>query len=221
MGASSCLRSIQETLPNRPAHANPVQPNVSVAQFPPNAVSMKLLFTEATPDQVPYLAGSKQWQAYIFVNPQNQGPGAPRVIKTLRLLQVDVAVRDPRFANTTGWVFGTFIYDGRITGNDPYKKLRPVGVMWGNDPTLGPSQYQQGARTKQTRLNPVTKGIMRHYGWLGRLDGPVDNPKSSCFVLSFDCSNRNAGANGSTCRYAGGFASMDELVPEYRASADV
>jgi hypothetical protein len=97
----------------------------------------------------------------------------------LRLLQVDVAIRDPR-ASTTGWVFGTFIYDGRVAGNDPYKKLRPVGVMWGNDPSLGPNEYQHGARPKQTRLNPATRGIMQHYGWLGRLDGPVDNPKSSC-----------------------------------------
>jgi hypothetical protein len=52
--------------------------------------------------------------------------------------------------------------------------------MWGNDPTLGPAQYQQGARPVQTRLYQPSQAIMRHYGWLGRLNGPVDNPKSSC-----------------------------------------
>jgi hypothetical protein len=51
--------------------ANPTQPNVNVAQFPPNTVSRKLLFTEAASDQVTYLAGSKEWQAYVFANPQN------------------------------------------------------------------------------------------------------------------------------------------------------
>lgn len=81
--------------------ANATQPNAAVAKFPANTVSMKLLFTEATPDQVPFLAGSKEWQAYIFADPKNQGPGAPRVVKVLRLLQVDVAIRDSR-ATTTG-----------------------------------------------------------------------------------------------------------------------
>lgn len=159
---------------------NPMHPNATVAQFPPNTVSMKLLFTEATPDQVPFLAGSKEWQAYIYADPTHQGPGAPRVVKTLRLLQVDVAIRDPRASRTAGWVFGTFIFDGRVNNPNPYADLRPVGLMWGNDPTLGPVQYQQGARPQQTWLYPNTQAIMRHYGWLNRLDGPVDNPTSSC-----------------------------------------
>jgi len=160
--------------------SDPLKPNTAAVVFPPNTVSIKLLFTEGTPDQVPYLAGSKTWPAYVYVNPQNTGPGAPRVVKNLYLLQVDVAVRDPRANNTTGWVFGTFVYDGRNSGTDPFSKLRPVGLMWGNDPALGPAQYQQGARPAQTSLYKPTQTIMRHYGWLGRLDGPVDNPKSSC-----------------------------------------
>ena len=159
---------------------NPLNPNSSAAQFPPNAVSIKLLFTQATPDQVPFLAGSKEWQAYIYTDPTHQGPRAPRTVQTLRLLQVDVAVRDPRASTTAGWVFGTFIYDGRVGNQNPYANLRPVGLMWGNDPTLGLAQYQQGARPQQTWLYQPTQAIMRHYGWLGRLDGPVDNPKSSC-----------------------------------------
>jgi hypothetical protein len=159
---------------------NPTNPNASLAIFPPNTVSMKLLFTEATPDQVPFLAGSKEWQAYIYANPQNQGPQAPRVVKTLRLLQVDVAIRDPRSKDISGWVFGTFIFDGRVSGSDPYAKLRPVGLMWGNDPNFGPTQFQQGSKPQQTRLYQPVQSIMRHYGWLGRLNGPVDNPKSSC-----------------------------------------
>jgi hypothetical protein len=159
---------------------NGANPNLAAATFPPNTVSVKLLFTEATPDQVPFLTGSKEWQAYTYANPQNQGPQAPRVVKTLRLLQMDVAIRDPRGNTTTGWVFGTFIFDGRVNSPNPYAKLRPVGLMWGNDPGLGPTQSQQGGKPQQTWLYQNSAGIMRHYGWLGRLNGPVDNPKSSC-----------------------------------------
>jgi hypothetical protein len=159
---------------------NPIAPETKAAVFPPNTVSIKLLFTAGDPSQVPFLAGSKTWPAYIYASTQNTGAGAPRVVKNLYLLQVDVAVRDPRFNSTTGWIFGTFIYDGRNQGDNPYAKLRPVGLMWGNDPGLGPSQYQQGARAQQTLLYKPTQPIMRHVGWLGRLDGPVDNPKSSC-----------------------------------------
>jgi hypothetical protein len=32
---------------------------------------------------------------------------------TVRLLQVDVATRDNREGAYTGWIFGTFVYDGR------------------------------------------------------------------------------------------------------------
>jgi hypothetical protein len=160
--------------------SDPLRPRTTSIAFPPNTVSIKLLFTEGTSGQVPYLAGSKTWPAYVYVNPQNTGPGAPRVVKVLSLLQVDIAVRDQRVDATTGWVFGTFIYDGRNQGADPYSKLRPVGLMWGNDPNFGPAQSQQGAKSTQTSIYEPTRPIMRHYGWLGRLDGPVDNPKSSC-----------------------------------------
>ena len=159
---------------------NPVAPNKAAARFRPGSVAVKLLFTEATPEQVPFLAGSKVWPAYIYQDVNNATLGAPREVKPLRLLQVDIAVRDPRFDSTTGWVFGTFIYDGRRPGNNPYSKLRPLGLMWGNDPGVGPNELQRGAKIQQTRLNPAERPIIRHYGWLNRLNGPVDNPMSSC-----------------------------------------
>jgi hypothetical protein len=160
--------------------ADPLKPQTSSAVFPLNTVSIKLLFTEGTPNQVPFLTGTKTWQAYVYTNPNNTDPGAPRVVKTLSLLQVDIAVRDSRVNDTTGWVFATFIYDGRNQGNSPYANLRPVGLMWGDDPGFGPAQAQQGAKPTETNLYGPTKTIMRHYGWLGRLNGPVDNPTSSC-----------------------------------------
>jgi hypothetical protein len=160
--------------------ADPFHPKSGAAKFPANTVSIKLLFTEGDAAQVPFLVGSKVWPAYIYLNPQDTGPSAQRVVRPLSLLQVDIAVRDPRVASTTGWVFGTFIFDGRVQGSNPYTKLRPVGLMWGNDPNLGPAEYNQGARPVETKLYSPSRAIMRHYGWLLRLNGPVDNPKSSC-----------------------------------------
>jgi hypothetical protein len=54
--------------------------------------------------------------------------------------------------------------------------------MWGNDPGLTKARYDMGERPTQTWLNkdgtPATKSP--HFGWSDRLNGPVDNPRSSC-----------------------------------------
>jgi hypothetical protein len=148
---------------------DPDSPNPSVAKFPVGSVSVKLIFTEAPVSQVPYLVGSVEWQADI--NRANNAGTRP----TLRLLQVDVAVRDSRATSTTGWVFGTFIYDGNAPGATPWERLVPVGLMWGNDPTR--------IRTPQALLESKINAdlqIPQHLGFEKRLNGPVDNPRSSC-----------------------------------------
>jgi hypothetical protein len=148
---------------------NPNSPDPGVAKFPTGAVSIKLIFTEAPVSEVPYLAGSVEWQADI--NRANNA--APR--PTLRLLQMDIAVRDTRATSTTGWVFGTFVYDSSAPGATPWDKLVPVGLMWGNDPAL------VGTTTplKETKINASLQ-IPQHLGFEKRLNGPVDNPRSSC-----------------------------------------
>ncbi|MGL4575212.1 MAG: hypothetical protein ACRCV9_10530 [Burkholderiaceae bacterium] len=149
--------------------ANPNGPNPDVARFPVGTVSTKLIFTEAPVSEVPYLANSVEWQADI-----NRASGTG-TRPTLRLLQVDVAVRDARAVSTTGWVFGTFIYDANAPGATPWDRLVPVGLMWGNDPTrVGTTQPLQ-----QTKINADLQ-IPQHLGFEKRLNGPVDNPRSSC-----------------------------------------
>jgi len=58
-----------------------------------------------------YLKGSPQWQAYVYTNPNDPAPMAtsPRAVLSLRLLQIDIAVKDDRLSDTTGWVFGTWL----------------------------------------------------------------------------------------------------------------
>jgi hypothetical protein len=148
-------------------------PNVSRAKFPSGTVAVNLLFTTATVNQVPYLQGAFEWQADINRNPTN--------LATLRLLQVDLAVRDTRNSPRTGWIFGTYVYNGNAPGNTPWEKMVPVGIMWGNDPAVTATDVTNGSKQiRETWLNPNARSVMQHYGWAGRLNGPVDNAISSC-----------------------------------------
>jgi hypothetical protein len=159
--------------------ANPTAPNPAVAQFLPGTVAVKLLFTDALPRDVPYLAGSKEWHAYVA-----PGPG-PRAITLLRLLQVDFAVRDEQ-AKDTGWVFGTFQYDHDAPGVTTWEKLVPVSLAWGNDPEFALLDFERGGRPAQSWINhkaPIVRyreSVGLTLGWLGRANGPVDNQLSSC-----------------------------------------
>jgi hypothetical protein len=154
---------------------NPDHPNIK--QFPVGTVGIKLLFTEADPKEVPYLEGSREWEAYIYDKTESPvNPNGVRKVKKLRLLQVDIAVRDARNDAVTGWVFGTFTYNAALPGSTPYDKLIPIGIMWGNDPEA----VSSGQPLKQTLINTSSDLPAQHLGWNGRLNGPVDNPMSSC-----------------------------------------
>jgi hypothetical protein len=68
---------------------------------PSHTVTCKLLFSTAPLTEVPFIAGSLEWQGDID---RAFGTG-PRPM--LRLLHVDVAVKGPRANATIGCVFGT------------------------------------------------------------------------------------------------------------------
>lgn len=171
-------------------------PAPSQATFPDNTVSFKLLFSAAPVAEVPFLKGSFEWTANInpAVPPKTGAPFA-RVDQVMRLLQVDVAVKDPRVASGSGWVFGTFVYDGSRPGKTPWEQLVPVGVSWGDDSSERSKLAQEGSfvnpKLTESLLNPALieptdtntwkdRAYLRHHGLGGRLNGPVDNPSSSC-----------------------------------------
>ncbi len=145
-------------------------PDPTQARFPEGTVAFKLIFTTATVDQVPFLKGSLEWQADI----DRAKDARPR--PTLRLLQIDVAVRDRRADATTGWVFGTFIYDGNARGATVWDRMVPIGDMWGNDP----QQLTNNGPLTETVINPQARALVQHLGYRGRLNGPIDNAASSC-----------------------------------------
>jgi hypothetical protein len=149
-------------------------PQVSAARFPVGTVSAKLLFTQATVEEVPFLAGTFEWQGNVWKSLDDQ----ERVPNMLRLLQIDVAVRDARADDTTGWVMGTFIYQNNAPGDTPWEKMQPVGLMWGNDPGVTPETVAGGTALQESWINPELN--LKPFGWAGRLNGPVDNRISSC-----------------------------------------
>nr|VFK40697.1 MAG: hypothetical protein BECKSD772F_GA0070984_106617 [Candidatus Kentron sp. SD]VFK46149.1 MAG: hypothetical protein BECKSD772E_GA0070983_106717 [Candidatus Kentron sp. SD]VFK80896.1 MAG: hypothetical protein BECKSD772D_GA0070982_11752 [Candidatus Kentron sp. SD] len=157
---------------------NPAKPDPASARFPIGTVVAKVLFTAATIDHIPALEGTVEWQANINATTDKD---SPKEIQTLRLLQMDFGVRDARANGTTGWVLGTFVYDKRANGVDGWDKMVPVGLMWGNDPSITPTDIANGATLQETFLNPDAPDYAKNrLGWAGRLNGPVDDPESAC-----------------------------------------
>jgi hypothetical protein len=155
-------------------------PNPAAALFPEGTVAVKLLFTQATPEEVPFLQGAPEWTAYVDVKPGVRG------LQTLRLLQIDIAVRDGA-ADPTGWVFGTFQYDRDAPGMTPWQKVVPVALTWGNDPGVTPDDVSLHRKSiKESWINPAAPIVDfrnkqgKVMGWAGRANGPVDNTASSC-----------------------------------------
>lgn len=159
--------------------------------FPEGTVVGKVLFTTLDESQVPYLQNAVAWDGYVY---SSDVPGSPqagdkssREIAKVNLIQMDIMVRDERAISTGGWVFGTFVYNGTLNNEDPWKNLQPVGVMWGNDPEVTislnnptPTETKTNPLLVETKINPATTMPAMHLGWGARLNGPVDNANSSC-----------------------------------------
>lgn len=184
-------------------------PDPSQASFPSNTVTFKLLFTDATVEEAPFLANSLSWKAHIYdekeADPDTFKPKPgdtekkvfrrpDRTVRELRLLQIDVAVKDPRVAGNTGWVFGTYVHDAGGSGTEWWQRMVPVGLSWGDDADVKPENARDelyvNLKLKETWLNPElmkrtagnagNRAFVTHVGYDGRLNGPVDNPASSC-----------------------------------------
>lgn len=158
---------------------NPCSPSLPVqVRFPRDTVSIKFLFTDAEPSKVTYLQGAPEFKALIDPTTSSGDP-ENRVERVVRLLQVDVAVKDRR-ASETGWVFGTFGWVGPRAGDGFFDNLVPVSLQWGDDPSV------YNTDILESWINPAVEGVM--YGWTerptlgfnGRANGPADNIRSSC-----------------------------------------
>lgn len=191
-------------------HASPDPSAVSSAGFPIGTVVCKTLFVDMPPAliaaQVPFLSNPIEWQAYTA----NSFTSSERSVKEVTLIQMDIMIRDDRAPS--GWIFGTFQYNGALANSTAWNNLIPVGLMWGNDPDYAgntqnipvtdashnfpPNQpvTQTPINTglKETVINPDANELPpTHLGWEGRLNGPVDNPRSSCMSCHMTASYKN------------------------------
>lgn len=146
--------------------------------FPEGTMVAKLLFTNANVECVPYLKGAPVWQVDRHKTAPDGKYICERAVQPVLLTQMDVAVVDHR--SPTGWVYGTYGFDGTQPGKDAWEHLVPLGVQWGSDPDsfAGVDRPKSGP-IRESVLNPGVK-IYEHWGCNKRLAGPVDNPLSSC-----------------------------------------
>jgi hypothetical protein len=162
-------------------------PDLSALPFSGGTVAVKLVFTEATAADDPKLAGAPEIEANIHRDAtpgdaacaaavDDKGRPAARSPRMLRLIQVDLAAREARASYKTGWVFGSFLYDGRLPGSDAWAKLVPAGLMWGNDPELSDAAVAAGATPRQSIVFDAGRG----FGRGGRMNGIVDERSSAC-----------------------------------------
>lgn len=166
--------------------ADQFEPNPLNSTFPVGTVVVKILFTQAKDDEVPYLVNPIVWKAYV----QDPRDATKRSVQNLRLLQMDIMVRDERANPTGGWVFGTYCYNGALNKKNPWENLVPVGIQWGNDPGVmesidnptnpHPVDTAVNDKLKETIINCADDLPPQHLGWGGRLNGPADYFRSSC-----------------------------------------
>lgn len=163
-----------------------LHPDSKGIRFPVGTVVMKILFTDVPTEQVPSLVNPLLWNAYVTENFSLSN----RMFKQLALVQMDLMVRDDRAP--FGWVFGNYQYNGMTNHDNKWKNLVPLGIQWGNDPDVNdgtdgeftnpvPAVTKRNPNLKETIINPDDKELPpTHLGWNGRLNGPADNPRSSC-----------------------------------------
>lgn len=155
---------------------DPALSDPSKATFVDGTLVFKLIFAEHDPAKIDAaldpLVGSPQWHVQDV-----QAPASPLV--SVRLIQLDIAVKDAR-AIQSGWVFATYVYDKSLTAEpEPWRRLTPVGLQWGNDPDVtGPAVGTLDESWINSAALPAV--FQNHLGRDGRLNGPVDNPVSSC-----------------------------------------
>ncbi len=159
--------------------------------FPIGTVVAKVLFVPFTEAEVPYLKNPVTWNAWVYTSDTNNAAlnvGTSRMTAPVNLIQMDIMVRDPRAESTGGWVFGNFIYNGNMNRENRWENLTPLGIEWGNDPTVRtnlsnptPTETKINPELKETIINPNKEELPPvHLGWGYRLNGPVDDPRSSC-----------------------------------------
>ncbi len=155
------------------------------------SVGVKLLFN-AMPDWKNQMAGAwdgaYSWNAHVSHARQNDrkkdGDESLRAIMNIPHIQMDISFKDSRVTGTDpqvkNWVMMTYYFDPTYNNDflkdakiaEPLKHMRPVGLQYGLE--AGESIIFDGSKN-----NHRPEGDELPYQQT-RLNGPLDNQKSSC-----------------------------------------
>ncbi len=185
-----------------------VNPDFTKNSFPNETFITKILFTSAN---FPEIENAYKWNAHV-----NEVGSTERSIRTVRHIQMDIAVKDTSLKGVSpdlqNWAMSAFYYDASFDYDKEYKellgiehpikaipnlppellKMRPIGIQTG---------YSDPVKSRDTILFPGshTNGVG------GRLNGPADNPKTSCLGCH--------GPAGTQARMVPGFLSLSMFEP--------
>jgi hypothetical protein len=182
--------------------ASALRPVLDVAstQYAEGSVTVKLAFATADPDAWPAMEGSPVWPAYITTNASTGRADKPAV-QDLRLIQLDIVVKDTQSSPQTGWVFTTLVYDKNAPRgrNGAWDQLVPLGAQWGNDPQVA-SAGVSAAPLRETWVNPAAPLYASEtLGWGGRLSGPNDHALNDISFVVDGSRRLERNARNSSC----------------------
>ncbi len=184
-------------------------PDFTKNSFPNETFITKILFTTAN---FPEIESAFKWNAHV-----NEVGSTERAIRAVRHIQMDIAVKDTSLKGVSpdlqNWAMSAFYYDASFDYDKEYKdllgglehpikaipnlpaeflKMRPIGIQTG---------YNDPVKSRDTILFPGSHSN----GVGGRLNGPADNPKTSCLGCH--------GPAGTQARMVPGFLSLSMFEP--------
>jgi hypothetical protein len=139
-----------------------------LGKFPKGTVSFKILFTAATPEQLPEVEGAYTVEALVNGGGKclSRNANERRVPTKLRHIQMDAMVKYGDAEED--WIFAAWAYKKGDTSH--WHGMHPIGVQFG----------VKANETIVTSDAFVPNGFSRQ-GETPRLNGPADNRMSSCY----------------------------------------
>lgn len=172
---------------------NAYKPNlkdVKKTQYAEGSVIVKFAFVNynnANKDWPP-LEGSAAWEVYtdVLAGYTVAKKGTKPAKRILKLMQLDIIVKDSQASPETGWVFSTLVYDKDARGGK-WNKMIPLGATWGNNPEKVTKITKTKALVDAKVPAPIDPTLTENWinpdapsytiqtlGWGGRLSGPND-----------------------------------------------
>ena len=161
---------------------DPANPDPSKAVFSEGATFFTMVFIASDSTIYPFLSYPYKWEALI--EQKTMVPIDDKRVDELALFEVNFGVKTAK--SPTGWVMGSFIYNGD-NGEDLASRLQPVCLQWGNDPGVTPSAVRKGeAEIAESWYNTavydtanMAGSLIKKTGFAGRAQRPLGSREGS------------------------------------------